>query len=1206
MAPRRSGGGGGGAPSPNGRPRTSPNPSPSGGNRRDGSPQSQARPTDRTPSGGDPISIVTGDVLLSQVDVSWPGILPLVLERTHISSFRAGRWFGTSWGSTLDQALELDGEGVHFVGADASVRTYPLNLVPNVAFMPGAGPRHPLTLTSDGGYSLDDPYSGRTLHFPAPGEETGWSRLPLTAISDRNGNRIDFLYEDQVLTEVRHSGGYRVLVDTAPTGDGDRRITALRAGDGTTLVRFGYDEAGDLTEVYDSSGLPQRFSYDDEHRLTGWVDRNDYWYRYTYDDQGRAVRGEGSAGVLNATFVYEPEASRTLVTDALGHTTVHRYNEFDQIVEETDPLGNVTRSEWDEFDRLLSRTDPLGHTTRFTYDERGNLTGARYPDGTSDATEYDELNLPVRRVRPDGAVWQWAYDERGNLTAETDPAGAVTAFAYDDRGGLVSVTDALGNTTRAELDAAGLPVTIIDASGGASHRSYDAMGRVIGHIDPTGARTAFAWTVEGRPASVTLPDGTVERWRYDGEGNQVEHTDPLGQTTRTEFGPLDLPSAVIRPDGSRLDFVHDAERRLSAVTNDAGLTWRYTYDAAGRLTGETDFNGRALAYALDAAGRLIARTNGAGETVSYTRDALGNIIEKTVVDQVTRFRHDLLGRLLEAVGPDCELRLERDALGRITAETVDGAATTYARDPLGRVVRRRTPSGAEDTWAYTPVGVPARLTTGGQTIGFTYDLAGRETGRRIGGTTALAQQWDAAGRLTAQSLWGAPAPGTDQARLLQHRTYAYRPDGNLTGVTDRLTGDRAYTLDARGRITAVTAHGWSERYAYDVTGNLAHADHPDPDPDAAETGPREHEGTLVRRAGRTRYEHDAQGRIVLRERVTLSGKRRTWRFHWDAEDRLTTVETPGGSHWRYHYDPLGRRIAKHQYAPDGTHIQTYTYTWDGTRLAERAHRVHVRDHTPTTTTWTYRPGTHTPLTQTERHPAATAPQEWVDRRFHAIVTDLVGTPTELVGADGAVTPARTSAWGAPVTDVPSPCPLRMPGQYHDPETGLHYNFRRYYDPAAAGYLSPDPLGLAPQPNPHAYVPNPTTWLDPLGLTPHNYGDGFEVVGPGEVRTGDVHGDVVVRGGTVRGDVHGTAVITEGGTVVGNVQGVVQIGNRNVIGEMGPPGANSLVGNQNEFSAVVQARRIIGDINIGEGHSPAVQTGQVIGDVNVRGRRLWPL
>ncbi|MGW2332298.1 polymorphic toxin type 30 domain-containing protein, partial [Streptomyces sp. NPDC001700] len=49
--------------------------------------------------------------------------------------------------------------------------------------------------------------------------------------------------------------------------------------------------------------------------------------------------------------------------------------------------------------------------------------------------------------------------------------------------------------------------------------------------------------------------------------------------------------------------------------------------------------------------------------------------------------------------------------------------------------------------------------------------------------------------------------------------------------------------------------------------------------------------------------------------------------------------------------------------------------------------------------------------------------------------------------------------------------------------GLHYNFHRYYDPDSARYLSPDPLGLTPAPNPTTYVHNPHTWTDPLGLGP---------------------------------------------------------------------------------------------------------------------------
>ncbi|MEE9964910.1 MAG: EndoU domain-containing protein, partial [Propionicimonas sp.] len=52
-------------------------------------------------------------------------------------------------------------------------------------------------------------------------------------------------------------------------------------------------------------------------------------------------------------------------------------------------------------------------------------------------------------------------------------------------------------------------------------------------------------------------------------------------------------------------------------------------------------------------------------------------------------------------------------------------------------------------------------------------------------------------------------------------------------------------------------------------------------------------------------------------------------------------------------------------------------------------------------------------------------------------------------------------------------------------------YNRYYNPDTGRYITTDPLGLTPSPNPHTYVTNPTTGIDPLGLTscgPHNDGD----------------------------------------------------------------------------------------------------------------------
>jgi RHS repeat-associated protein len=59
---------------------------------------------------------------------------------------------------------------------------------------------------------------------------------------------------------------------------------------------------------------------------------------------------------------------------------------------------------------------------------------------------------------------------------------------------------------------------------------------------------------------------------------------------------------------------------------------------------------------------------------------------------------------------------------------------------------------------------------------------------------------------------------------------------------------------------------------------------------------------------------------------------------------------------------------------------------------------------------------------------------------------------------------------------------RWPGHYYDPETGLHYNRWRYYDPTLGRYLQSDPLGYAGSPvNLYAYAPNPPVQVDLLGL-----------------------------------------------------------------------------------------------------------------------------
>lgn len=1023
-------------------------------------PDSNSQQCSKVKCAGDPVDVATGRMLLPQTDIVLPGSLPLVFERVFDSSYRSGRWFGSGWSSTVDQRLEIDAEGVVFSCDEGSLLAYP-HPAPGVPVMPTHGRRWPLDKV-DGGYTVTDPETGQVRHFV---DQPNGELALLAQIDDRNGRWIAFEHDESgAPTSIVHHGGYHLKLTT-----NDGRITALQlagaAPNGTDqeILRYGYTD-GHLTEVTNSSGKPLRFGCDELGRITSWTDTNGSRYEYVYDEHDRCVHQAGTSGHLEARFTWDdidPDTGlrMTSMTDGLGHTTRYVINDRSQVVAEIDPLGAVTRYERDRYHRLLSRTDPLGHVIRSTYDEDGRMAVVERPDRRQARTEYNELGLPIRIIGTDGNVTRQTFDERGNRTSVTESSGATTAFTYDDTGTLSSVTDPLGHTSMVASDRAGLPLSITDPLGAVTRYERDAFGRAVSIADPLGAVTRLEWTVEGKLGRRIEPDGSTQVWRYDGEGNCLSHTDAMGGATCFEYTVFDLLRARTGPDDVRYEFTHDTNLRLTEVTNPQALAWTYTYDPAGRLVVETDFDDRTLTYVYDAAGRLTSRTNTLAQTVTYEHNALGQVVRKDAAGAVTAFEYDIFDELAAATGPDATLVRLRDRFGCLKSDTVNGRTLSFTHDALGRRTGRTTPGGAVSSWSYDAAGRRDSLTASGRTLTFTHDALGRETSRTMDGFASLTSSFDVMGRLMAQEI---TAGG---GRRLQHRAYAYRPDGNLVGIADALSGTRRFDLDAAGRVTAVHATRWTERYAYDEAGNQTEASWPPTHPSHESTGPRTYTGTGITRAGSVRYEHDAQGRTVLRQKTRLSRKPETWRYAWDAEDRLASVATPDGTVWRYAYDPLGRRISKQ------SPLETVHFTWDGATLCEQT----TED---TTLTWDY--AGLRPLTQTERRHGSN------DDRFFAIVTDLIGTPTELVDESGALAwRTRTTLWGTTTwtRDATGYTPLRFPGQYFDRESELHYNFFRYYDPESARYLTPDPLGLTPADNPVTYVHNPHTWSDPLGLSP---------------------------------------------------------------------------------------------------------------------------
>jgi len=316
-------------------------------------------------------------------------------------------------------------------------------------------------------------------------------------------------------------------------------------------------------------------------------------------------------------------------------------------------------------------------------------------------------------------------------------------------------------------------------------------------------------------------------------------------------------------------------------------------------------------------------------------------------------------------------------------------------------------------------------------------------------------------------------PGQSQVMNYQ---YGYDLTGNIVSkATEQGTTNYSYdTLDHLTGATYTNQTGTpqaNESYTYDplanrVTGSNANAQG---------TSYSYNANNQLTQAGSISYTYDENGNTLSQTDATNAANTRS--YVYDTDNRLTEVHDASNAIVAtYRYDPFGRRVSKTLNNGSQSNTTYYFYSAEGL-IAEADSNGQL------TKSYGYAPGSTFTTNPLWMKVPASGTQ--TAATYYTYQNDHLGTPMKLLNQSGVtVWSATYDAFGRATVDPASTVSnnFRYPGQYYDAETGLHYNWNRYYDPATGRYSTSDPIGLWGGINTYTYVfSNPLKWTDAMGL-----------------------------------------------------------------------------------------------------------------------------
>jgi RHS repeat-associated protein len=767
-----------------------------------------------------------------------------------------------------------------------------------------------------------------------------------------------------------------------------------RYGDVLTITRERGTE-GNITQITSPHGRWVKFSYEG-----GYISE-------VRDNAGQSLK-----------YKYRGSGLLEQVTDAAGRVTHYEWNGANQMSAVSDGRGTTyVENEYNAQERVSKEKLANSGTYNFSYTENKSgeveSTTVTDPRSTQRKITYNEEGFPTSETDALGTSIQetTSYEPQkgsGLPLSMTDPLGRKTTYKYNGEGDLAQMTLLAGTSSARTLEYAYEPNTNLLASFTNALKQkttyhYGEHGELLSVTDPLGHKTSYEYNVEGQPTLIenALGDKTKLSYQF---GDLASVTDPLGRTTQQFVDALGHVGSIATPGGQRILYEHNADGQVTKVTDPLGASTSYEYDGDGDLVATTDAQKHKTTATYSPMDLLESETDALEHTAKGVYDEDGNLIELTTRDgKLDKFTYDALNRLTEArygvSGETAEstIKYEYDLGNRLT-KIVDSATGTYTPeyDGFNRLKSIATPTGTI-TYEYNEADERTSMKVPGQEpVKYSYDEAGRLTEVKRGSETVVLR-YDEANRPTSTTL----PDGIEEQ-------YGYDEANELTSITYKKGSTKLGELDY-----AYNSEGLREA----MWGSYARLGLPEAISSAVYNADNEQTERNGKKLG-----YDAEGNL------TSDGSSE---YKWNARGQL--AEITGAIKAAFAYDPFGRRTTK------TLGSTTTKLLYDGPNVVQE-----------------------TQGSSTANVLAGLWPNQTFARttsKTESLLTDALGSTIALGGSTGKAETSYTyDPFGATSKEgTASENPFQYTGQEND-GNGLYDYGARYYSPAAARFISQDPLG----------------------------------------------------------------------------------------------------------------------------------------------------